>query len=338
VLLSQWSTELTRAFACPVGRYGDGEHCLERLTVTTFESAFRHMAELGNRFGLLVVDEVHHFGSAMREDALVMAAAPCRLGLTATAPREGPGTVRLQRLIGPVVYELGVADLTGDYLADFDLVTLTLPLSPEERATYELDAAQFRPLCRLFFSRNPDAAWSDFVRAARQTREGRRAVDAWQRMRKLLSLTAAKRTTLARLLADHRDNRVLVFTGDNDAAYAVARTHLVMPITCDIGRREREQALADFRRGRLRVLVSARVLNEGIDVPDADVAVVLGGGGSERQHVQRVGRLLRPAPGKRARVYELVSAETSEVHQAARRQLGLRRGGTSPDAPAWAQP
>ncbi len=117
--------------------------------------------------------------------------------------------------------------------------------------------------------------------------------------------------------------RVLLFTADNEAAYAVAREHLVMPLTCDIGRRERDAALAAFREGRLRALVSARVLNEGIDVPDADVAIVIGGGLGEREHVQRVGRLLRPRPNKRALVYELLSRRTLEESLARRRRAGL---------------
>jgi superfamily II DNA or RNA helicase len=332
VLLGQWVSEIAQRLDCPVGCYGDGEHRLERITVATFESGYRHMASLGNRFALLILDEAHHFGSAMREDALVMSTAPMRLGLTATAPRDGPATARLNRLVGPVVYELGVADLTGEYLSEFDIITLTLPLSPAERAAYELDRARFRPVVRLFFHHNPEASWRDFVRAARQSNEGREALEAWQRAQRLLSFTEAKAASVARLLCEHRDTRTLVFTADNDAAYAIARAQLVMPITCDISRREREVALAGFRSGALRVLVSARVLNEGIDVPDADVAIIAGGGGSERQHVQRVGRLLRPAPGKRARVFELVTEETSEVQQSLRRQLGLRR----PAPQAWA--
>ncbi len=92
----------------------------------------------------------------------------------------------------------------------------------------------------------------------------------------------------------------------------LAREHLVMPFTCDIGRQEREEVLERFRRGELRTLVSARVLNEGLDVPDADVAVIVGGALGEREHVQRVGRLLRPSEGKRAVVYELVTRNTAE--------------------------
>ncbi len=125
------------------------------------------------------------------------------------------------------------------------------------------------------------------------------------------------------LLARHPDSRVLIFTADNETAYAIAREHLVMPLTCDIGRRERDDVLQRFRRGDLRALVSARVLNEGLDVPDADVAMVVGGALGEREHVQRVGRLLRPGEGKRAVVYELVTRNTMEVGQAHRRRQGL---------------
>ena len=94
-------------------------------------------------------------------------------------------------------------------------------------------------------------------------------------------------------------------------------------LTCDIGRRERDAVLDRFRQGAIRTLVSARVLNEGIDVPDADVAVIVGAALGEREHVQRVGRLLRPGEGKRAIVYDLVSRDTMEVGQARRRRKGL---------------
>jgi superfamily II DNA or RNA helicase len=117
--------------------------------------------------------------------------------------------------------------------------------------------------------------------------------------------------------------RVLVFTADNEAAYAIANRHLIMPLTCDIGRRERDDVLARFRRAELSALVSARVLNEGLDVPEADVAIVVGGALGEREHVQRVGRTLRPGPGKRAVVYELVTRASIEARQARRRRAGL---------------
>ncbi len=75
-----------------------------------------------------------------------------------------------------------------------------------------------------------------------------------------------------------------------------------------------------FRSGALPVLVTSRVLNEGIDVPEARVGVVVSGSGSVREHVQRLGRLLRPSAGKLATLYELVSVGTSEAYTSERRQ------------------
>jgi superfamily II DNA or RNA helicase len=226
-------------------------------------------------------------------------------------------------LVGPLVYELAIADLTGGYLASFDAIALHLDLTAAERATYDSLMDTFRSVHQEFRRLAPRADWQSFVRFAAPTPEGRRALSAWRQARKLLTLTEAKRDALRSLLGRHRQARTLVFTADNEAAYTIAREHLIMPITCDVGRKERDAVLERFRSGALRALVSARVLNEGLDVPDADVAIIVGSSLGEREHVQRVGRLLRPTPGKRALVYELITRRTTEVGQAWRRRAAL---------------
>lgn len=75
-----------------------------------------------------------------------------------------------------------------------------------------------------------------------------------------------------------------------------------------------------FATGELPTLVTSRVLNEGVDMPEAEVAIVVSGTGTVREHVQRLGRILRPQKGKRAILYELVAADTTEVHASARRR------------------
>ncbi len=280
------------------------------------------MAAIGNRFGLLVVDEVHHFGNGLRDEALEMCTAPLRLGLTATPP-DGTSAARIAELVGPTVFALGLRSLAGRYLAPFEVITLHLELDTDERAEYAGLLALFRTTYAQFRRFQPNGEWVDFTRAAARTDDGRRALVAFARARAITTFPRAKRSALAILLPRHREDRTLIFTGDNATAYTVARTHLVMPITCDIGRAERARALAHFRAGRLRALVSARVLNEGLDVPDAEVGIVVAGRRGEREHVQRVGRLLRPRPGKRAVIYELVVRGTREERDAAVRRRGL---------------
>jgi superfamily II DNA or RNA helicase len=323
VLLDQWLREIGALYRGPVGCYGDGVRRWAPLTVATFESAYRHMDQLGDRFDLVIVDEVHHFGGGLRDETLEMTIADARLGLTATPSRDPGVAARLTELVGATVFELAVADLAGGFLASFDAITLYLDLGPEERTAYTSLAALFSSAHADFRRLAPNGSWADFTHHCSRTPEGRRALSAWRQMRRLLAFTYAKRRALESLLGRHRHSKVLIFTADNETAYAIAREHLVMPLTCDIGRPERDDVLERFRRGDLRTLVSARVLNEGLDVPDADVAVVVGGALGEREHVQRVGRLLRPGEGKRAIVYELVSRDTIEVGQARRRRKGL---------------
>jgi superfamily II DNA or RNA helicase len=320
VLLQQWREEIGRFLGARVGCLGDGIREIAPVTVATFESAVRTLPVLGASFDLLVVDEVHHFGVGMRDEVLEMATAPLRLGLTATPPSES-ALARLADLVGPVVFERTLGDLAGRWLAPFDVVLVHLSLEPDERRAYDLDMGRYREMRR----RIPVDRWADFLRSASQSEEGRAALAGYRRATRLVALTRAKKRAVGRLLARHRTARVLVFTADNAAAYEISREHLVMPMTCDIGRAEREEVLMRFRTGDIRALVSSRVLNEGLDVPDADVAIVVGGAFGEREHVQRVGRVLRPAPGKRALVYELVAAGTAETARARARREAFRR-------------
>jgi superfamily II DNA or RNA helicase len=322
VLLDQWARAIQDVLGIVPGRLGDGERRIDTITVATFESAWRHMHHLGNRFDLLVVDEVHHFGCGLHDEALDMSVASLRLGLTATQPRGQPAA-KLAEIVGPTVYELRLDQLTGEFLAPFDTVVLHLDLNAGERADYDELMGTFRDTMRVFRSFHPHATWDEFARAAAQTDAGRRAIAAWHRAHKLLAFPAAKRAMVGTLLKRHHASPTLVFTADNPTAYAISRSHLIMPLTCHIKRTERERALALFQEGKLRALVSAQVLNEGLDVPDAEVGIIVAGSRGEREYVQRVGRLLRPRPGKRALVYELVLRGTSEMGQARKRRRAL---------------
>lgn len=323
VLLEQWVDQIRQHYDGEIGWYGGGIRRPGRVTVSTYASAERRLHRMGNRFDLLIVDEAHNAVNGPIADALDMAIAPARLGLTATPPRDPGAVERMAERVGSVVFELAVGDLVGTFLAHFDLVTLMLDLSPPERIEYEHEMRVFRDVMMQFRANNPAGSWVDFARAASRSAAGRRAMAAFRRAKQIVNYTAAKRETVGDILRRHTDARVLVFTSDNETAYQVARERLIMPITCEIKRAEREAALEKFRVGRLRALVSARVLNEGVDVPDADVAIVVGGSLGEREHTQRIGRLLRPGPGKRAVVYELVTTATMEVGQSRRRRANL---------------
>jgi superfamily II DNA or RNA helicase len=95
---------------------------------------------------------------------------------------------------------------------------------------------------------------------------------------------------------------------------------LVPVITHQTKVRERSEILSGLAEGRYRAIVTSKVLNEGVDVPTANVAIVVSGSGSVMEHVQRLGRILRKQEGKQAILYELVSAGTAETSTSERRR------------------
>ena len=138
---------------------------------------------------------------------------------------------------------------------------------------------------------------------------------------KLLAFgTEEKFRVLDDLLARHHGRRTLVFTDDTATVYRVADEFLVPAITHLTSVKERHETLALFRSGKYPVIASSRVLNEGVDVPEASVAIVLSGTGAPREYIQRLGRILRPMEGKRAILYEVIAEKTSEEGTSARRR------------------
>lgn len=320
VLLDQWVRALEAVWPHPIGRLGDGDHVVAPITVATYASAVVWAPRIGDRFGLVIVDEAHHVGAWCPAEILEMLVAPARLGVTATPP-DGATASPLARRIGPTVYALGIDALRGTALSDYTHETITVELDPVERTTYRRLRGEFGTFYAIQRREQPGLTWAELVRTAQRTIVGRDALAAWRGSRSVLAYPAAKRRVVRELLGRHAGERVLIFTGDNATAYAIARELLVVPITCDIGRTERTMMLERFKRGDSSVLVSAQVLDEGFDVPDAEVAIIVGGTSSQRRHAQRIGRVLRPRPGKHARVYELAVADSAEQRQVTQRRV-----------------
>jgi superfamily II DNA or RNA helicase len=324
-LVRQWYDVLRTTFGAAVGVIGGGEYDVQALTVSTYDSAYLHMEHLGGRFGLVVFDECHHLPGAAYALAARAALAPFRLGLTATLERADGRHADLEELVGPVVYRKDIVDLSGDYLSSYETVRLAVELSPEDRTAHDAERAIYRDfVARSGIRMSSPSGWSDFVIRSSRSDEGRRAMQAYRRQRELAFAAPAKLDYLALLLDRHRADRVLLFTQDNATAYEVARRFLVPVITHETKVKERSEILAGLARGAgdggYGAVVTSKVLNEGVDIPAANVAVVLSGSASVREHVQRLGRILRPQDGKHAVLYELVTAGTAETSTSARRR------------------
>ena len=320
-LMNQWYDELVMSFGVEVGLLGGGYYDVQPLTVTTYDSAYLNMERLGNRFGLIVFDECHHLPGPTYGLSATSAIAPFRLGLTATPERADNAHTHLDQLIGPIVFRREINELRGQFLADYRVMTLYVALSDDERARYE----RARELYRGFVQqsgidmRKPDG-WSKFLYVAFRSPEGREAFQAYREQRTLALAAPAKLKLLARLLDRHSGDRVIIFTHDNATVYTIARQFLVPVITHQTKTKERREVLLRFNQGTYPIVATSKVLNEGVNVPEANVAIILSGSGSVREHVQRLGRILRKAGEKHAVLYEVISRGTVEEFTSNRRR------------------
>jgi superfamily II DNA or RNA helicase len=320
-LMQQWYSGLIEAFGIPIGLIGGGSYEVQPITVTTYDSAYIHAERLGDRFALLVFDECHHLPGPAYTAAADLSIAPFRLGLTATPEREDGAERILDRLIGPVVFRREIKELSGDYLADYETHQVTVSLSDAERAEYEAERSRYRDfVSRQGIRMGSPSGWAMFLMASSRSEEGRRAFQAFRRQKMIAQAPAGKLRRLAELLEKHARDRVLIFTSDNATVYKIARRFLMPAITHQTKVKERHEILARFHDGTYPFLVTSRVLNEGVDVPAANVGIVLSGTGTVREHVQRLGRILRRGKDKRAVLYEVVARDTAEEMTSARRR------------------
>lgn len=312
-LLHQWQKTIKEFLGVDAGGYGGGEKNLQNITVATYDSAKIIMEHYGRKFGFLVFDECHHLPAPQYQLIAKSSIAPFRLGLTATIERSDGGEELIYELVGPKVYEASIREMTSKVLAPYDVVTVEVALSDEERAEYEHNRAiylDFLRSCRINFGR--PGAWQEFIKMSARSHKGRLAMQAYRLQKKLANGSKGKVKELWRIFSDHIGERTIVFTNDNELAYEVGKKYMLPVLTHHTKSKERKHMLEAFRNGDISVLVTSKVLNEGVDVPEASVGVVVSGSGSVREHVQRLGRILRHKEGKKARLYELISMDTNE--------------------------
>ncbi|MEZ0320023.1 MAG: DEAD/DEAH box helicase family protein [Pyrobaculum sp.] len=322
-LVQQWRAKLQHHFPGRVGVWYGEEKRESCVTVITYDSAYGAVESIGNKYQLLIFDEVHHLPSPSYRQIAELSPAPYRMGLTATPERADGLHVDLDWLVGPVAYRLSPAEVRGTWTADYDVEVVRVGLTEEEQALYKEYEKRYLSYVRrrgLRF-RSP----SDFqilVRLAGRDQEARKALEAWHAMRRLVLETKAKVKAVGEILARHPASKVLIFTEYTTLARAVSERYLIPLVTHDMHPQERDLVMSMFKRGEVRALVTGKVLDEGVDVPDVDVVVILGGTSSVRQFIQRMGRALRFKPHK-AKIYEVVTSGTREVATARRRKRGV---------------
>jgi len=318
-LVDQWKEQLS-VFDIEIGEYTGREKNLQPITVSTYDTAYNTAENVGNKFKLLIFDEVHHLPSEGYRHIAEFFASPFRMGLTATYEREDGLHELFPKLMGGKVYEIDVDELAGEHLSPYKVIKINVDLTPEEKKEYEKNMDIFRDYIQ--HSNIKMHSSSDFQKVIIRSGYDPKAWEAVRARNLAMRLaynSKSKMVELESLLENHRGDRIIIFTRYNDLVYRISQDYFIPSITYKTDKNERVKILDGFREGKYPAIVSSQVLDEGIDVPDANIGVIMSGTGSNREYIQRLGRILRPSD-KKAILYEIVSSGTSEMGTSYRRK------------------
>ena len=342
VLMEQWSESLNKALPdCVIGRLGDSfsdrvDDCDVLVTTRHSASAKKPMPPEGQN-GLLIADECHGFGGLTLRKSLIHEYEE-RLGLTATLERSDDAVEKtLLPYFGGVCfrYDFGQAIFDG-VCAQPRVAFVAVPLAKEERDEYDLTEADLIASRQVLRSipDMPQEPFGAFLAAVSYLAEndagpnGKAAatyLDSFSKRREIVATSRAKYEVLSSFAPVILSaSGALIFTQTVKAAnHAINRLDPLLGIeiiTGDTARLERETILTDLREGKLDAVAAPRVLDEGIDVPDANLGIVVNASRTRRQMIQRMGRILRiKKAGVGARFVVLYASDTLEDPTASER-------------------
>lgn len=346
-LLDQWYGKLTEQLpSLAVARFGDSSQdslANHHIVVSTVQSAYKQRMLSHGLRGLLVADEVHHYGAEKFACALQDSFEE-RLGLTATFERNDHG---IQQFLSPYFAPLnrhtngeGAVIANCDYargledgiLAPFEVTLVGVNFTLDEQREYDTVDATVKRTRRILIERYgcPKEPFGEFMKEVSRLKEGNSGsseatrmagqyLRAFRERRAILAENQRKLTVLRHLAPELRSaGGILVFTETMQSAETAAAELneigiVAAPYTSELDREGRRERLQRFKTGYIRALAAPRVLDEGVDVPEADVGVIIAASRSRRQMVQRMGRIIRPKEkGHSARFFVLYVKGTSE--------------------------
>jgi len=298
VSVHQWREELlsrTTLVDEEIGEFTGLTKEIKPITITTYQMLTYRRSKKDpllnlnifteHDWGLIIYDEVHLLPAPVFR-ATTSIQARRRLGLTATLVREDGKEDDVFALIGPKRYDVPWKTLESKgFIAEAICIEHRLLLPPKEELEY---------------------------------------AHAPKRQRFRIAAENSKKLALVEeLICNHSDDSILVIGQYISQVETIAKKLNLPIITGKTKHEERKKLYADFRKGRIRVMVVSKVANFAVDLPDANVMIQVSGAfGSRQEEAQRLGRILRPK--KRASYfYTLVSKGTDEQNFAVNRQLFL---------------
>ena len=318
----------------------DRRYMIYVVNSARYELAREILAELKNGESvLLIADECHHYGS--EQNRLIFEFLPYAesyqekffsLGLTATLPY-GEERDYLISVLGKVIYSYGMKQASAfRTVCPYDVYHISLEFQDEERAEYDELSDRMLILYQKLQKVYPELRYMnrkegfDLIRKIAGETKGRDAEAAVlylklaYKRKSLVCLASARCDCVCELMRRLGIARKVIIFGERisqaeqlywllEKEYPgrVGRYH------SEMGEQANKNTIERFREGTLRILIACKAVDEGIDLPDAEIGIILSGTSAQRQKVQRLGRILRNQKSKEcASLYYLHIADNVE--------------------------
>lgn len=320
LLLQQWINDGFKAAGISAtGVSSEGKQWGEH-TVTTYQSAIRNLHLLAS-YDLIIFDEVHHlFSPEYRKILFALENKPYLIGLTATIREYGEGK-ELQHAYFPNIYTRTIEEFqSGESKIPVMVDMIPVEFVDDEREQYDYDQ---RVITKANRTIGPVPEWPKYVNSYDEAlkRLSRAAISAYADQKRLLTETPDKLKEIVRII-QRTPGQFIVFTDTIDSITAIESALRNAGISegsiySGVKSLERARIINGLRDGTIRVLVGGSAITEGLDIPDISNAIMASMlVKSSRTYVQRVGRILRPKPGKRVKLFLIYVRNTLEEDNA----------------------
>jgi len=321
ILETGWYKELVD-YGIPIQNigvyYGDVKEYAQ-ITLTNVQSVKRVPLEL---FDMIVADECHNMGT---EKLLQIIKFPFKykLGLTATLKRLDNKHYDIMKLFNYNIFQYTPSEALNDgILNPFKFINVGTPLDEKSRQIYD-DVTQ--QLNSLF------ASYGSYEKMMRTSSPIKFKMLALINERKNLVNNYPEKFIIGRdIIVKHRNDKIIVFNQFNNQTSKMYWHLLEDNIDCrvlhsGIPKANRDKILSDFKNDKFNVLLTTKVLDEGYNIPKLDVAIIMAGDSTDKQTIQRMGRVLRKKKNKTSMLYQIYCNDTIEENNADTRAKLFKR-------------
>jgi superfamily II DNA or RNA helicase len=315
LIYQAWTPKLQAYGFSDVGQYYAFAKVFGPVTVTTFSSAVSH-PELLDAVDVVVLDEVHHLGAKTALKRLLPKLKQKEYVLGISSVPERPDLAHELFLKEfPICYDLSLGSaMKQGFVSPIEVFSRPAAMTSEERTEYLALTSKIK---RAFSFCGPNLArWSRCYNPKTKEYIGRQGIWAMSKRKRVLSDVATKREEVFKIVSDHPEDRIILFS-ESVIAIENIREYLVeRGISCETFHSKIEpykrMEILDRWGVDFQVLLSVRALEEGLDVKEVRVGILITSGRNKRQYIQRIGRIIRPMEGKTATFYVIYCPDTVE--------------------------